>query len=336
MPQVADRPNGCATVHVFPGQGDFTLSPVIRALAVPVLREALERTFRDADAAGARFGLRPIGPRLLGPAPPSTVALTAEAPGTLQLALFGVSLAVHRALEAGGLVADRLVAVSFGEIPALVAADALATMDGALLACRLGQLLCRPGGLTLLRCGEWRARSLLAHSVSDTVIACVNDSDETVLSGPKGELAQVELAARRAGVDSQRLRLPFLAHHPALRTEAEQFEAFARSLPMSSARLPVHSAVAGSAYPPDADLPAALGACLIRPAVLPTVLRQAVTDSSTVLEAGTGSALTRSIRRTVPTVRAHAPLAEPDFPWEPGAGRLRAGLRTRIPHEESM
>ncbi|WP_329571628.1 ACP S-malonyltransferase [Kitasatospora sp. NBC_01266] len=319
------RPGGHAVrrpiVHTFPGQGDFPLSPLARALAtVPQLRAAVAEVFGAADPAGAQFGVRPLGPRLLGPAPPTGAQLAAEAPGTAQLALFGVCLAVHRTLGVRGLPADRLLAVSFGELPALTAAGALSVPDGARLSCRLGQLLhSADGGLTVLHASAPRVRALLARcGTREVVVACVNDPGETVVSGPSAALLGAERAARAAGIETARLRLPFRAHHPELHRQAAEFESYARSLPFAPLRLPVHSAVAGRAYTPASDLPRALANCLTRPADVPTVLRQAAGPGTLVLETGTGQALSGSVRRVLPTAEVRAPVAESNFAGSPG------------------
>lgn len=310
-------------VHLFPGQGDFTLSALLSELwSNPPLRAEAGSIFERIDPVGAaEFGLRPVGPRLLGAGGTSAGALASENPGTLQLALFGTCLAVHRTLTEAGFPAQRILAVSFGEIPALTAAGACSVEDGARLACRLGQLLMRrQGGLTLLRAGERRTRELMSAALADvtdsTVIACVNDENETVVSGPADELRRVEELAGRWEINAQRLRLPFPAHHPMLWHEAGEFAHFARSLRLSPPRIPVYSAVAGRAYTTASgtDLARALGACLVRPAVLPSVLRRATADTRLVFEVGTGDALTRSVRRSIPALTVHAPVAERAFP----------------------
>ena len=331
-------------VHLFPGQGDFTLGPLLPQLwSNPLLRDELGSIFERVDPVGAEFGLRAVGPRLLGGEGLSTGVLAAENPGTLQLTLFGTCLAVHRTLAAVGYPAQCILAVSFGEIPALAAAGACSVEDGARLACRLGQLLMRKqGGLTLLSVGERRTRELFGvvepGGGGSMVIACVNDEDETIVSGPFRELAQVEELAVRAGINAQRLRLPFPAHHPMLWREAGEFAHFARRLRLVPPRVPVYSAVAGRAYTATSgtDLPKALSACLVRPAVLPSVLRRATAQTQTVFEVGTGDALTRSIRRSLPALTAYAPVAERAFPRFritelEDEGFARAGFRPVAP-----
>ncbi|MFI9331363.1 ACP S-malonyltransferase [Kitasatospora sp. NPDC052868] len=319
-------------VHMFPGQGDFSLTPLLRALPrVPSLARAVTQVFEEADTVAAEFGVLPIGPRLTGGGLPpnaagprlSTGVLAGEAPGTVQLALFGVSVAVHRALEADGLRADRLLAVSFGEIPALTAAGSCPIVDGARLSCRLGQLLTAAGGgMTLLGAAEHRARRLLAEAgpaAGSVVVAGVNHAEETVVSGSPAGLAAVETSAGRQGVAAQRLRLPFMSHHPALAREAGAFAHYARGLRLEPPRRPVYSAVAGRSYQQDTDLPRALSACLVRAFALPAVLGPALAGASQVVEAGTGRTLTNSVRLLTPDVEALAPVFDGAWPVrEPG------------------
>ncbi|MFF7585968.1 acyltransferase domain-containing protein [Kitasatospora purpeofusca] len=312
---------------MFPGQGDFGLTALLRTLPrTGSLAHAVAEVFEEADAVAPEFDLPPIGPRLAGSSPLSVGALAADPPGTVQLALFGVSLAVHRALEADGCRARRLLAVSFGEIPALTAAGCCSTADGARLACRLGQLLTgHGGGMTLLGAGPAAAARLLAEAgpgARTAVVACVNHSGETVVSGPLEGLSVVEHAAKARGVPARRLRLPFMSHHPALTREAGAFADFARRLRLTPPRRPVYSVVSGRYHHADTDLPGALSACLIRPFDLPAVLGTALLDASLIVEAGTGSTLTNSVRRIDPRQEALAPIA--DGPWPTGPAPLPA------------
>ncbi|MFD5467514.1 ACP S-malonyltransferase [Kitasatospora sp. NPDC127059] len=315
-------PAGSSTVHMFPGQGDFSLRPLLRALPAASLTRALAEVFAEADVVAAEFGVAPIGPRLLGDRPPTTLALTEEPPGTIQLALFGVSLAIHRALESDGFGADRLLAVSFGELPALTAAECCSVADGARLACRLGQLLTHHGGgMTLLDAGPPQARRLLGLAGPDAasvVLACVNHGGETVVSGPLPGLSAVEALAAERGIRAQRLRLPFMSHHPGLAREAGVFAHFARRLRLSAPRRQVFSVVAGRTYDADSDLPRALSACLVRPFSLPAVVGAGLARGSLAVEAGTGGTLANAVRRIDPDRQTLAPF--PDGLWQ-AAGR---------------
>ncbi|WP_406096830.1 acyltransferase domain-containing protein [Kitasatospora purpeofusca] len=309
---------------MFPGQGDFGLTELLRTLPrTGSLAHAVAEVFEEADVVAPEFDVPPIGPRLAGSPPLSVGALAADPPGTVQLALFGVSLAVHRALEADGCRAQRLLAVSFGEIPALTAAGCCSTADGARLACRLGQLLTgHGGGMTLLGAGPAAAARLLAEAgagARTVVVACVNHSGETVVSGPLDGLSVVEHSAKARGIAARRLRLPFMSHHPALAREAGAFADFARRLPLAPPRRPVYSVVSGRFHHADSDLPGALSACLIRPFDLPAVLGTGLLDAALIVEAGTGSTLTNSVRRIDPRQEALAPIADGRWPTGPPA-----------------
>ncbi|GAA2617401.1 hypothetical protein GCM10009863_34100 [Streptomyces axinellae] len=318
-----------AVVHLFPGQGDFAISPLARAIREhPVVRAAVTEVFAQVDEASSQYGIPALGAALLGDAPPSGRELAAAPIGTPQVALFGASMAIHRALCAIGAAPQRMVAVSFGEIAALTAAGVFGIPEGTHIACRLSRYLSRcRGGMTLVAAGPAAAGQLIAAAATARVaVACVNDPEETVLSGPAQELERVEEHAAEQGVDAVRLRLPFASHHPALAHQAKEFAASIRTLPRRPAHTPVHSAVHGGPYGRGDDVYQGLAACLTSPARLPEVLRPAVASGpALLLEAGTGAALTRNARRVLAqrehaqreeTVVARSPLGDPDFPWE--------------------
>ncbi|NEC87828.1 ACP S-malonyltransferase [Streptomyces sp. SID12501] len=318
-----DRPSDWRrSVHLFPGQGDFSVSSLVRAArADGGVLAAVRQVFQEIDDIAVGLGLPPLGPWLLGANPPSGRDLAQAATGATQLALFGASVAVHQALCDAYGAPSAVVGVSFGEIAALTAAGVLTIHDGARAAHDLSLVLAScPGGLTLLSCPEPSARRLLEQAgAADARVAVVNDDRSVVVAGPVPDLVRVEKTAADSDVASARLRLPFSSHHPSFASQAEVFAASLRARTWSEARFPVYSAVAGRRYRPDDDLARRLADCLVRPAAVPAVLRQAARHRPDVLfEAGTGDALASSARRvlsadTAPPV--HAPLAETDFPW---------------------
>lgn len=327
MSHASDRPApGNAPpviVHLFPGQGDFATTPLVRATrAHPVVRAAAATVFARIDEVSTGYGIPPLRPALLGDRPPSGRDLAAAPVGTPQVAQLGAALTAHRALCAVGAAPHRIVAVSFGEIAALTAAGVWDLATATHLACRLSRYLARcPGGMTLLATGERAARGLVdAAGGRHVAVACVCDPGETLLSGPSQELYRVERRAAEDGVSATRLRLPFGSHHPSLTAQAEGFAAAIRSLPARPAHTTVYSAVRGGPYGPGDDVHQGLADCLTRPARLPEVLaRGADADAALLLETGTGRALTRNARRVLrgrAGVTARSALADPDFPWE--------------------
>ncbi|NEB00383.1 acyltransferase domain-containing protein [Streptomyces sp. SID13726] len=320
--QRPDRPSRRpSSVHLFPGQGDFSVAALAGAVRPGTgLATAARQVFEEVDQVTAERGLPRLGPWLLGQRPPSGRELAHAGPGLAQLALYGASLTVHRALCASWGEPSAVVGVSFGEIAALASAGVLTVPDGARAAHDLALVLAGcPGGLTLLSCPEPSARRLLERAgATDTVVAVVNDDRSVVLAGPVSDLARVEKTAADQSVPAARLRLPFSSHHPELTAQSEKFAASLRAYAFAPARLPVYSAVAGRRYGPDDDLPRRLADCLTLPAVVPTVLHQVAEHRPDVaFEAGTGSALAASARRVLAAdaLPVHAPLTEPDFAW---------------------
>ncbi|WP_226599136.1 acyltransferase domain-containing protein [Streptomyces violascens] len=308
-------------MHLFPGQGDFRLTPLLRASGP--LRRAAREVLEEVDQVSARHGLPLLAPWLLGATPPSGRDLAKAPPGVMQLAQFGASLAVHRALCERFGTPDAVVGVSFGEIAALTAAGAFEPAEGAEIAWELGRILIGtcPGGLTLLGCGDRAACSLLSRAAAqDTAVACVNDDRETVVSGPVNQLQRVEKAAAGRGVEAVRLRLPFSSHHPALRRQSEEFTQAVRRHPARPTRCMVVSAVARRCYVPGEDLAARLADCLVLPAHVPDAVTLAAAhllpgQALRLYEAGTGSALSQNARRILAgrPATVHAPLADLGF-----------------------
>ncbi|MGV4925620.1 acyltransferase domain-containing protein [Streptomyces sp. BHT-5-2] len=280
----------------------------------------MREVFEEAEEVGDEFGIAPLTKALLSDTPPSGRELAAGSVGTPQLALFCSSIAVHRALCSVGLAPDAVLGVSFGEIAALTASGVFEVAEGARIACLLArQLALCEGGMTLVGAGEADTEVLLRRTGSPALaLASVNAPDECLVSGPLTELRTLEELAARRGLAAARLRLPFSSHHPALTGPADAFASGIGHLAPRPARVPVHSAVHGGPYGPRDDVHRGLANCLIHPFRLPPVLHRITAGGrALLLEAGTGQALTHSIRQTLPpeAAGAHAPLADPAFPW---------------------
>ena len=201
-----------SVTHLFPGQGDFSVTTLLSALTDNrFLRHIFAGTFAEIDEAARLESLPAVGAMLLSDKPPNGRTLAAAPVGTVQLAMYGASLATHRALTEAGWTARTLVAVSFGEIAALTAAGALDPVDGARMACRLARCMAScEGGLLLLEAPESAVGTLIRSLPSaDLAVACVNDPGETVVSGPEEGIRALADRAGAAGVVCRRLRLPF-------------------------------------------------------------------------------------------------------------------------------
>jgi [acyl-carrier-protein] S-malonyltransferase len=307
-------------VHLFPGYGDFALGPLVRALrARRVLRDAVTGVFAAIDGIGVGYGIPPLGPALLGERGISSRDLVVRS-GAVQLAQFGAQLAVHRALAGSGRAPDRLVGVGLGEVTAMTAAGVFGLRDGARIVCELARRLpWRTGAAALLGAGERDAHALLDSAADPRLtLLGVNDPYETVVGGPEDALETLRRLAGERALYFARLRTPVVTSYQVARAErVAEITAALRALPALPARLPVHSAALGGPYPADADWHRAAAGCLLRTTRLPEVLRAAVRPPAVLLETGTGSALSRNVRRTLrgSAVPVRAPLAEPGFRW---------------------
>jgi [acyl-carrier-protein] S-malonyltransferase len=341
-------PSRYPIIHLFSAQTDFDTGPLVPVLREQaVLRRAAAEVFEHVDAVGARYGIAPLGPALRGLEPPDPGWLAAGPPGTLHLAAFGASMAVHRALCAVGLAPARVLGVGFGEIAAAAAAGVFGLAEGAQIACRLGRVLPRGGGgLIRVAAGETQARALIAALANPRlVLARVAAADESVLSGPLAALDEVELLAAHRGLPTRRLELPFPPHHPELATEARALRVSLRDIRVMRPLVPVYSAVRIAAYESEQAVIEGLADCLTRPAFVPPTLHR-VTDGAPalLLQADTGRELSAAAQRTLAVAEAddphrdvrsvvQAPIADPAFPWaEPErlmvyALRAQSGIR---------
>ena len=272
-------------VHAFPGQGDFSVNTLVRAMCENTLvRDATREVFKLADPAGAEEGVPPVGASLLGSRPPSGREL-AEAPtGTSQLVLYAVSVALHRALCAVHGSPDRLVAVSFGEIPALVAAGSLDVAAGARLACRLAQYMAGSRGAMLLVRRRWTGHGRTArHQPSGGARAgmCQRPRrDRGERSGRSG-CRTGTTGGRSAHPGKPPAAACAGPSRPALSDAADAFRDFVGRFPVRAPDVPVHSAVDGLYTAPD-QLARGLANCLVLPARLPVALGTAVTSPAVV------------------------------------------------------
>ena len=247
---------------------------------------------------------------------PGRYAEASAVEGVPQLAAYTASVAVDRVLRAAGAPPAFAVGQSFGEIAALVSAQAFTVADGARMALSLVGVLGRAGaggGLGLVVAAEDRARALIeaAGAGAQVVVACVNAPSVTVLAGPDAPLEQVLATARGTGLRAVRLAVPYLAHHPAMAGADQQWYRVIRRFPQQRLRMPVYSPVRGRAYRDSDDLHRAMADCIVHPVRLPQVLRAVHAAGARVfVEAGAGDALCQCARACVPDARTLVPLPD--------------------------
>jgi [acyl-carrier-protein] S-malonyltransferase len=171
-----------------------------------------------------------------------------------QPAVFTTGIATLRALQA--LLPDAKPALaaghSFGEITALVAADALSFADGLKLARERGRVMKEagersPGAMAALLGLEIDAvRELVKRASAQTggVLVLANDNcpGQVVISGDSETLdaalpIATELGARRA----VKLAVSIAAHSPLMASAAEEFRGILAAIPFQTPSVPVYA-----------------------------------------------------------------------------------------------
>jgi malonyl CoA-acyl carrier protein transacylase len=172
-----------------------------------------------------------------------------------QPALFVVNALMFRARQDDGASAPAFVAGhSLGEYDALLAAGVFDFATGLRLVQRRGLMMGRVGGggmAALIGMEPSRIQQVLDQSDAGRRIdvANFNSFDQTVLAGPKDDLAEVRAGFEAAGVRAfipLNVSAPF--HSRYMREAQEEFAAFLRAFTFRSPAIPVISNVSARPY----------------------------------------------------------------------------------------
>jgi malonyl CoA-acyl carrier protein transacylase len=175
-----------------------------------------------------------------------------------QPALYTVNALTYRArLDGGGVVPDFVAGHSLGEYNALLAAGVFDFRTGLTLVQRRGQIMGQVsgGGMAAVVGLEPRAiQELLDGTEAGRRIdvANFNSYDQTVIAGPKEDLATIKGQFETAGVRAYiplNVSAPF--HSRYMRDAQAAFAAFLQDVPFAPPRIPVISNVSGKPYEGD-------------------------------------------------------------------------------------
>ncbi|WP_405628712.1 acyltransferase [Streptomyces sp. NBC_01174] len=308
------------SVHLFPGQGTFSVASLTGALSRSrLLRDAFDEVVGQTDPIAIAHGQEPLGDELTGPTPPSTTDLAHA--GRLELAMFVTAMAAHRALSRMYGPPTALVGVSLGDLPALAAAGAYTVPDGArlILAAAPIQRAC-PGRMVHLACSARMADQILERSgVWKAAPALVNDDRSVVITTPRSGVHAIQTAAAVENVPAALVPVPFGSHHPELGKYAEEGYRAIRPFEHVPTDIPVYSAAGARRYCFRGDIARQISDNLVTRVDLPAVLARCMQHRpDIVLDLDTSGSLATSARAVLPDDRSNtvrAPFQEERFPW---------------------
>ncbi len=113
--------------------------------------------------------------------------------------------------------------------------------------------------------------------------------------------------ARRRGVKTYKLPIPYAAHHPALQSAADTFHDSIALLPRLSFRVPVYSAVSRRRYTEADNLARLLADCFTKPYHMPEALQESSIQGAIYIDLSMTGMMRSSIRSILPKANVLVP-----------------------------
>ena len=231
-----------------------------------------------------------------------------------QPAIFCVSVAAFRALEAAGVERPAYVAGhSLGEFSALVAAGALSFEAGITLVARRAEAMqraadARPGSMSsVLGLSAEGVEMAVEAAAQGQVLAVANDNapGSVVVSGEWAALERLPASAKELGAKRvMPLNVGGAFHSPLMASAVDAFGPYLAAAPLRDPAIPVVANATAEAVTRGEELRELLARQLTgRVRWTESVRRMAALGVDTFVEVGPGTVLTGLIKRTVDGVR---------------------------------
>jgi [acyl-carrier-protein] S-malonyltransferase len=293
------------SVLLFPGQGAYH-DDVVGALArdFPQLADV----YAEIDEGAAVAGAARVSDVLLAGEPPPVAELLTEAPDTLQLCIYAVSVGLHRLLLGAGAKPSVHAGHSLGEIAALATAGAVSVGGGAEIVahrCAALRQAGRTGRMVALACDAQRAAQILALvGDSQAAVAAANSPRQSVVSGPEQALEAVSSVARSLRIGVIPLPAPYPFHSPMVAGATADFAGRIAHVVWRPLEVPVYSPILGRYYEDADDLGHLLASHLVRQVRFADAIRQLrASGATTFVDCGSGATLSRLVQESAERVR---------------------------------
>ncbi len=217
-----------------------------------------------------------------------------------QPALFVIEYALAAVWRSWGLVPDRMVGHSVGELVAATMAGVFDLPDALALIAERGRLmqsLPSGGGMLSVSADRMTVEEML---VPPLVVAAHNGPTDCVVSGPLDQLQLLAAEAARRTVTTRDVETSHAFHSPAMQPMIDEMEAVVASVPRSRPAVPFLSNVTGTWIgDDDAVDPAYWGRQARVPVEFDTCLRQLAAEPGALVEIGPGQHMAGMARRAL-------------------------------------
>ncbi|HEU5332716.1 MAG TPA: thioester reductase domain-containing protein [Actinocrinis sp.] len=249
---VLPNARGRKVAWMFTGQGSQRAGMARGLLAEPVFKDAFDRCAKLFDALLDRPLRTIVWPEPGEDSPIDDTRYT-------QPALFAVEYALSELWSSWGVRPSALIGHSIGEITAACVAGVFGLEDAVALVAARGRLMSAlpaGGAMAALDCDEDTAVRAIAavagtaagEAGGKVAIAGVNGPEETVVSGPAAEVAEVVARLSAQGVRGKNLVVSHAFHSPLIEPMFEDFRAVLSGLSYSAPRIPLISNVTGKLW----------------------------------------------------------------------------------------